>query len=536
MKLNKEIFHHKVELQDKGIAMPSFDYEKMSELTNEKPTWIHFGAGNIFRSFLGSINQNLLNNGITKSGVVVAEGYDYEIIDALKKYDNLSLNVTLKQDGDKVIEILAPFANYLKLETTNSDFAVLKEMFENPSLQMISFTITEKGYSISGRDGNYFEDVLSDFATGPINPKSYLGKILSLLYSRYKAGSLPLALVSMDNMSENGQKLENVVTEFVSHWVEAGKAEEDFFDYLNNRQLVTFPWSMIDKITPSPNKIIKRDLENLGFESLDIQITSKNSQVSPFVNSEEIGYLVIEDTFPNGKPPLDQAGVMFTNRSTVNQIETMKVTTCLNPLHTALSIFARLLEYDFVYEAMREPLIKELISRLSYNEGMKVVVDPGIINPEAFLKEVIEVRFPNPFIPDSPVRILSDTSQKLPVRFGETVKAYVESDKLDVTDLHIIPLVFAGWLRYLAGVSDKGNTYELSPDPMLSSLREFTNRKIGKPTELVKVLALLEDASLFGVDLNKIGLASTVVTYYQKMMAEKGAVLSLLQEILDKEG
>lgn len=532
MKLNKEIFHHLVELQQNGFDIPKFDYDSMCDTTEKEPTWIHFGAGNIFRSFLGSITQNLLNSGITNKGVIVVEGYDYEIIDLLNKYDKLSINVTLKQDGDKAFELLAPFANYLKLDTANSDYQILEGMFENPTLQMISFTITEKGYSITGRDGYYFDEVLSDFSIGPSDAKSYLGKIVALLYKRYQAGKLPLALVSMDNMSENGLKLEKVVLEFANHWVEAGKVEAGFLDYLTNRKQITFPWSMIDKITPSPNQLIQTELEELGLESLNIQKTSKNSQVSPFVNSEEIGYLVIEDTFPNGRPPLDKAGVMFTERKVVNQIETMKVTTCLNPLHTALSIFARLLEYDYVFEAMKDNLIEKLVSRLSYDEGMKVVVDPVIINPEAFLKEVIEVRFPNPYIPDSPVRILSDTSQKLPVRFGETVKAYISSPELDVKDLQIIPLVYAGWLRYLAGVSDKGNVYELSPDPLISTLHEFTNRKIGNPTDGKTVLNLLQDTAIFGVDLVEFGLADSVVSLYQRMMSAENAVLTLLQERL----
>lgn len=532
MKLDKHILNNLEALQAKGISVPSFTYETMAAKTNEAPTWIHFGAGNIFRSFLGTISQTLLNKQATDKGVIVAEGYDYEIIDALKAYDNLTLNVTLKQNGDQAVELLAPFADYVKLEAGTSDYQRLEKMFQQASLQMISFTITEKGYSIAGRDGHYYPDVEADFAEGPEAAKSYLGKIIALLYTRYQAGQLPLALVSMDNMSENGQKLEKVVLEFAQQWAQAGKVEAGFLDYLNNRELIAFPWSMIDKITPSPNQLIQAELEQLGFEALAIKATSKNSQVSPFVNSEEIGYLVIEDVFPNGRPPLDQAGVMFTNREVVNQIETMKVTTCLNPLHTALSIFARLLEYDFIYEAMKDPLLVELISRLSYDEGMKVVVNPGIIQPKAFLKEVIEVRFPNPYIPDSPVRILSDTSQKLPVRFGETLKSYDASETLDVKDLLIIPLVFAGWLRYLAGVSDKGLAYELSPDPLIASLGDFTNRAIGQPADEAIVQQLLIDARLFGLDLVQVDLANTVNTYYQRMMREENAVVQLLEEIL----
>ena len=78
-------------------------------------------------------------------------------------------------------------------------------------------------------------------------------------------------------------------------------------------------------------------LEKDGFEDTDLIITNRNTYTSPFVNSEETGYLVIEDKFPNGRPPIDKAGILFTDRETVDNVEKMKVCTCLNPLHTALA-------------------------------------------------------------------------------------------------------------------------------------------------------------------------------------------------------
>ena len=56
----------------------------------------------------------------------------------------------------------------------------------------------------------------------------------------------------------------------------------------------------------------------------------------PFVNAETTEYLVLEDAFPNGRPPLERAGVYFTDRATVEKAEKMKVGTCLNPLHLSL--------------------------------------------------------------------------------------------------------------------------------------------------------------------------------------------------------
>ena len=85
---------------ERNIKLPQFNINEAIKNTKENPTWIHFGAGNIFRSFPALLQQKLLEQGKEHTGIIVAEGYDYEIIDKMNKpHDNLSLLVTLKADG-----------------------------------------------------------------------------------------------------------------------------------------------------------------------------------------------------------------------------------------------------------------------------------------------------------------------------------------------------------------------------------------------------------------------------------------------------
>ena len=73
-----------------GYALPSYDREAMITRTKESPCWVHFGAGNIFRAFQANTAQELLNNGTFDRGVIVAEGFDTEIIrDMYQPHDNL---------------------------------------------------------------------------------------------------------------------------------------------------------------------------------------------------------------------------------------------------------------------------------------------------------------------------------------------------------------------------------------------------------------------------------------------------------------
>ena len=137
----------------------------------------------------------------------------------------------------------------------------------------------------------------------------------------------PLAMVSMDNCSHNGAKLQGAIMEFVDAWKKNGQISDEEYAYLTEK--VSFPWSMIDKITPRPAPEIADQLEADGLEDMHPFVTSKNTYIAPFVNAERPQYLVIENDFPNGRPALDKAGVIFTDRDTVNKVEMMKVCTCL---------------------------------------------------------------------------------------------------------------------------------------------------------------------------------------------------------------
>lgn len=209
----------------------------------------------------------------------------------------------------------------------------------------------------------------------------------------------------------------------------------------------------------------------------------------------------------------------------------MKVCTCLNPLHTALAVFGCLLGYTRIYQEMEDPQLKKLVEIVGYREGLPVVTDPGIIRPADFLKEVLEVRMPNPFMPDAPQRIACDTSQKLAVRFGKTINAYQDRADLSTEDLQMIPLVLAGWCRYLMGVDDEGREFRLSPDPMLAELRPVVQGiRLGDQGPFDEALKpLLSNRKIFGADLYADGLAGRVARYFGELAAGPGAVRKTLK-------
>ena len=209
----------------------------------------------------------------------------------------------------------------------------------------------------------------------------------------------------------------------------------------------------------------------------------------------------------------------------------MKVTTCLNPLHTALAIYGCLLGYTLISAEMKDPDLRPFVQKIGYMEAMPVVVDPGVLNPYEFIGAVINRRLPNPFMPDAPQRIAMDTSQKLPIRFGETLKKYVARG-LDKSNLVLIPLVLAGYARYLKGIDDNGNAFTPSPDPLLEELQAIVAPlEIGKPDQDWSCLKrLYSRKDVFAIDLYEAGLGEQIEGMVKELYAAPGAVRTTLHK------
>ena len=464
-----------------GVTLPKFDVAAVQAHSREEPVWLHFGAGNIFRGFVASLQQTLLDQGLQQSGIQTLSAYDGAIIDdVFTPHDKLTLEVTLLPDTNVELKVIGSVVHGYKLNgSAPADETEVKGLIVKPSVQLVSYTITEKGYAIRGIDGAYLPQVKADLEAGPAKVGHAMSWTAALLYERYKAGALPIAMVSMDNCSHNGDKLKAAVVEIAQAWEQKGLVDAGFVAYLQDKSKVSFPWTMIDKITPRPDSSIAELLKSKGIEDMDPIKTARGSFIAPFVNAEKPQYLIVEDIFPNGRPPLEKAGVLFTDGAGVDLCERMKVTTCLNPLHTALAVYGCVLGYERIAAEMDDPQLVALVKKLGYEKNYK-------------------------------------------------------KKGLDATELIALPLAIAGWLRYLLAVTDKGEPFTLSDDPLIPDLQaKMAGIEFGKPDSVGdKLQPILSNATLFGVDLYEIGLGTKIEGLLKEMMIGPGAVRATLVKYL----
>ena len=350
-------------------------------------------------------------------------------------------------------------------------------------------------------------------------------------YSGFPKESFDTVFIILDKMDKIG--LEGVAEELEKE----GFSKESIDTYLGMFKEITSDIQGVryckEKLADVLDEQIAADLEELGVENMQPVITGKKTYIAPFVNAEKPQYLVIEDSFPNGRPALEKGfGVYMADRNTVNLSERMKVTVCLNPVHSATGPLGVVLGYDlFAHMLNTNEDMMKMARMVAYGEGLPVVADPGILSPQAFVDELFNDRFPNEYLGDTNLRLAVDVSQMVGIRFGETVKAYVKRFG-DASKLTAIPLGIAGWLRYMLAVDDAGNKYELAPDPMNEELQEqFKDIVVGKAETFKDQLKpILSNERLFFTDLYKDGVGEKIEEMFREMLAGPGAVRATIHK------
>ena len=129
------------------------------------------------------------------------------------------------------------------------------------------------------------------------------------------------------------------------------------------------------------------------------------------VVTEQFVQWVIEDEFTMGRPDWTIAGAVFSDE--IERWENMKLR-CLNGSHSTLSYLGQLTGRETVADAMKLPLITEILDPL-WLEIRAVLKAPKGVDSAAYV-ESLKQRYRNPALKHRTAQIASDGSQKLPQR------------------------------------------------------------------------------------------------------------------------
>ena len=426
---------------------------------------LHIGMGNFHRAHQAVYLDRLFNLGLDYDWAIVGAGimpFDAGRRAALKEQDWLST----------VVE-MSPEKYEARVTGAMVDFCPVKaqaiiERIVDPAIRIVSLTITEGGYFIDAATGKFdaaHPDIRHD-AENMEMPRTVFGILLAGLKLRRAIGHPPPAILSCDNIPENGnvtrQALEGLaalISDELRDWVAAN---------------IAFPNSMVDRITPATSDG-KRAMVSEEFGIDD---------AAPVV-CEPFSQWVMEDNFPLGRPALERVGVQFVEN--ILPFETMKLR-ILNAGHAAISYPAALIGFDCVHDAMTDADIAAWLMQLMRDEVIPVLDPIPGVDYHAYLSTCVE-RFSNPEVRDTIARLCQDGSNRQPKFVLPTIAdALAKGRPVDG-----LALEAAFWCRYCA------DTAELD-DPRASALQQAardTRRDPGAFLALADVFGALGQNEVF---------------------------------------
>lgn len=444
-----------------NIQVPNYDRSAV------KAGIMHMSVGGFHRSHQAVYLDDALALGGNDDWGLCGIGMlpqDKDNIEALRAQDGLYSVLERNANEDK----LRVVGSMVEVMHAPSDpQAVLKRLID-PSIRILSLTVTEKGYfyNTAGDLDQTHPAIQGDLAN-PEKPATFYGYLAAALAARKANGDKPFTVMSCDNLPGNGHLTQKLVLQFAA-LKDAGLAAWI-------KENVSFPNAMVDRITPVTTPAIVSLVE----EQFNV------ADQWPVV-CEDFRQWVLEDDFCNGRPSFDKAGAQMV--ANVEPYEKMKVR-LLNGSHSALSYISYLMGYREVDKAMADPLISGFVRAYMDNDITPSVPDVPGIDLDAYKAKLIE-RFSNPAIADQVQRLAEDGSQKIPNAILPCIAYQLNHGG----SIKFASLALAGWFRYLTGVDENLEPIAIK-DPRAEKLTAAV--KVS-PLDPVPVLGL---SDVFGHEL-----------------------------------
>ena len=376
----------------------------------------------------------------------------------------------------------------------------------NKQTKIVTLTVTEKGYCLNaqGHLDTDHPDIKADLVT-PETPVSAVGLIVQALAQRKQAGYADITIISCDNVSDNGKKLQKAVTEF------ANKTDESLGQWISEN--IAFPCTMVDSITPATEDSFKANV------AAELGLTDNWP-----IQREAFTQWVVEDNFSGPRPAWDKVGVTFTHDVSFFEKAKLRI---LNGTHSTLAYIGLLLGKETVFDAMRTPAIKQLIQTMLKEEIVPSLssdnenADSGTqdFDLNAYAQDIVK-RYENEHIRHLLSQIAWDGSQKIPFRILDTVRDNLKAKR----NIDLLCSAVAAWCLF---VNNKARLNETITDPLDSMLRATAKSVDFQAIELAKKLLSLE--TMFAE-------LSVNTTFKEKVLEKVNQLLNILSRENSNEG
>lgn len=391
---------------------------------------VHVGLGAFMRAHLAIYTEDAIEAAGGDWRIASVGLRSRESVDALNAQNGLY--TLLMRGAETEARVPGVLAHALHAP---SEPETLMALLAAPATRIVSLTITEKGYGIDTASGGL--DLTDPAIAADLRdlsaPQSAVGLIVAALARRRRDGTGPFTVLSCDNLPENGKILKRLVLQF------AERIDPALAGWIGAN--VTFPSTMVDRITPPQTEKTRADAEALvGAEDMAA------------IETEPFSQWVVEDNFCAGRPAWEKAGaVMVTD---ARPYERMKLT-MLNGTHSMLAYAGFLAGHRFVREAMGDFALARLIGRHMRAAAATLDLVPGI--DLDILREALLERFANPAIDHPTYQIAMDGTQKLPTRIFDPALVAIARGQ----DISSFAFTTAAWMAFARGKTSQGDCFAL---------------------------------------------------------------------------
>ncbi|KAF4981039.1 hypothetical protein FZEAL_3091 [Fusarium zealandicum] len=476
---------------DQRVQVPTYDRNDVKEGI------VHVGVGGFHRAHLAVYIDQLLQKHEQRNWGICGVGLrpnDAAMRDVLSDQDYLYTVIERSAKGSEA-KVVGSINSFLYAPADRE--AVIAKM-AHPDTHIVSLTITESGYYYNENTHELqseHPDIQHDLANED-SPISTFGFLYAALARRHEQGLKPFTVLSCDNMQKNGSITRYMLESFarlrnpdLAKWI----AEEG-----------AFPNSMVDRITPSTSQNdIKSLSDKFGIEDAWPVVTE------PFMQ------WVIEDKFCDGRPAFEKVGVQVVKDvHDVEQFEKHKLR-LLNASHSAMAYPGQLAGFKYVHEVMEHPLYRKFIWQMMQEEVKPLLPEIPDVDIDKYCNTLME-RFSNPTIMDQIPRIALNASGKIP----QFIMPSIAEQIWETGPLRRLSFVAGAWFRYINGVDDKGNKFEVD-DPMRDQLQSLAKAGGNDPHQLLSV------KMLFGDDLRSDKRFIDEVTKAMELIDQDGVMATL---------